>query len=514
MNKITTLLKGSRCPLIIYMNKRETASVESVETNVFQDKTNGFSLVTNVTAPKSIVGGTDNPVKIGGISEQIDVASFLASEEISHMVDSEGNHVYMDVELAFDLAGESIHSMLTGNVVTIAYADDADEGESEDDSDEEEIEIDMSEDSEDDSSDESEDGEEDDSSEDMGEDVDDTEVMEDSDDEVDIDMTEEDVSEDDSSEEDSDSEELTEDGEEMAENDVEEDMSSEDDSADDSEDMSEEEEPSVEAVAEEDIEVSMLDMVDASKTIRLVATASDSSEIAAFVGGIPVGKLALADASETASFLYSDSKKLFLTFKDRFLHAAKTGNYDELASLGFSPYTAKTKVSALVGKYIEQETASVHSEIAAERGVGIERHKKVVNLAMVGILKGLYDKSNNPLVKEVSSLLRQSGHQAPEQTARRALVNAAGEFAKAVFARADELAKESDSYLNGIADTVASADFKSSDSETVDPGRVTTLFGGPKREMASEEGFVDQTTSTNKIAGKYDKIVAGLGRRF
>lgn len=507
MNKITTLLKGSRCPLIIYMNKRETASVESVETNVFQDKTNGFSLVTNVAAPKSIVGGTDSPVKIGGISEQIDVASFLASEEISHMVDSEGNHVYMDVELAFDLAGESIHSMLTGNVVTIAYADDADEGESEDDSsDEEEIEIDMTDESEDDSSDESED---------MGEDVDDTEVMEDSDDdEVEIDMTEEDVSEDDSSEEDSDSEELTEDGEEMAENDVEEDMSSEDDSADDSEDMSEEEEPSVEAVAEEDIEVSMLDMVDASKTIRLVATASDSSEIAAFVGGIPVGKLALADASETASFLYSDSKKLFLTFKDRFLHAAKTGNYDELASLGFSPYTAKTKVSALVGKYIEQETASVHSEIAAERGVGIERHKKVVNLAMVGILKGLYDKSNNPLVKEVSSLLRQSGQQAPEQTARRALVNAAGEFAKAVFARADELAKESDSYLNGIADTVASADFKSSDSETVDPGRVTTLFGGPKREMASEEGFVDQTTSTNKIAGKYDKIVAGLGRRF
>lgn len=509
MKKITTLLKGSRCPLIIYMNKRETASVESVETNVFKDETNGFSLVTNVAAPKSIVGGTNNPVKIDGISESIDVASFLASEEISHMVDSEGNHAYMDVELAFDLAGESIHSLLTGNVVTIAYADDADEDESTD--------VDMSDDSEDESTDmESEDdsedkGEDDSSEEEDGEDVDiDLDMSDDSDesdDDADMsdDTSEEEVEEDDS-------EELTEDGEEMAENDVEEDMSSEDDSDDVSDDSEEDE--AVEAVAEEDIEVSMLDMVDASKTIRLVATVADSSEIAAFVGGIPVGKLALADASETASFLYSDSKKLFLTFKNRFLHASKTGNYGELASLGFSPYTAKTKVSALVGKYIEQEAASVRGEIASERGASIERHKRVVNLAMVGILKGLYDKNANPLVKEVSSLLRQAGHQAPEQTARRALVNASGEFAKTVFARADELAKETDAYLNGIADTVASADFKASDSETIDPGRVTTLFGTPRPEVASEEGFVAPTTSTNKTAGKYDKIVAGLGRRF
>lgn len=503
MKKISSLMKGSKCPLMIYLNQKETASASSITTNVFRDKANGFPLVTNITAPKSIVGG-EAPVKVVGVSQDIDVASLLSDETIQHMVDSENNHVYMDVELAFDLNGEKFISPLTGNEVTLKYAESADEADDADES-----EDDSSEDTSEDESD-SEDNSEDDS-DDSADEADEVETVSSAEDiPAETDESEEESTDDMSMEDDSTSEDdsSSDDEEEMA--------NPEENAEDDSEkpegmsDSSEDEDAG--DIGSEEIEVSMLDMADPSKAIRLVSLTNDYSEIAAFIGDTPVGSLRQDRASESASFLYQDPKKLFGTFKDRFKHVAKTGKFDELASLGFEPYVAKATVSEYVNKFIEQETAAVREEIASERSTGIDRHKKVVNLAMVGIFKGLYDKATNPLVKEISSLLRQAGHQSPEASVRRALVASAPEFAKVLFARADELAKEDDAYLNGITDTVASADFKSSESEeTANLGRVTTLFGAT-REAASEEGFVSQSDKKPTVR-RFDKLVAGLGRR-
>jgi len=169
-------------------------------------------------------------------------------------------------------------------------------------------------------------------------------------------------------------------------------------------------------------------------------------------------------------------------------------------------------VSSIVDSYIAQEVAAIRKEIAAERSTGTERHKRVVSLAMVGICKGLFDKSSNPLVREVASLLRQSGHLSPEIAARRVLTNTAGEFTKLVFERADDLASKDDAYLNGIQDTVKSADFKAADEETTEKlGNVTTLFSGNQNENASD-GFVD-SFAPKKTANRFDRLVAGIGNR-
>lgn len=497
MKKIADLLRESNFPLMIYLNQAETASAAEVVTSAFKDKKAGYTFVTNLTEPKSLAGESAAPVKIEGVEQKIDVASLTTSNDVALMIDSEGNRAYVGMELAFDLAAEvSFKSPITGNEVTLAYVESADE----------------------DTSTEGESEGEDESTEEDTSDSDDT-GAEDSEgeDEIITVNSVEDVPADDEgeSEDEGEDDSLEGDDEDTSEDDESEDEEMADKPADTSTEEDAGEEEDVNEVKDSEVEVSLLDMADDTKAIRLIPLAQDNSEIAVFVGGLPVGSLAQTKAVESAAFLYDEPKKLFHTFKDQFKHAAKNGSFGELAKLGFEPYVGKTTVSALVEKYIAQETASVRAEIATERTGGTERHKRIVKLSMVGILKGLHEKGMNPLVKEVSSLLRQAGHQSPELAARRAMHKASGEFAKVVFERADALEKESDDYLNGITDTVAQAEFKAGEGESTEGdvgSKVTTLYGGEKQETASEgfhSSFAPKKTEGNKFSG----VVAGIGQR-
>lgn len=476
MQKIQSALAKSECPLLLFIDdKKETAKDARIVARYYKEPNSGLGFVTNVANPKALteVGSAQEPNP--ELTNEVTVNELT---QLDRMKDSEGNIAYVDPELAFDLAsGEEFYSPLTGNKITLAFANDEEEDDStESESDEEE---------EDDTSDE--DNSEDDSNGEESEDSDEDDSSEEDEDSEDVDMSDLDAEDDSESEEDEDeSEEESEEEEEESEE----------------EDASEDNKP--EEVVQEAVEVSMLDVADTSKSLQVIST-GNGSEYAVFVGDMFVGKLKQVDAVETAAFLYRDGHKLYRTFKDRWMHCAKAGKFDELASLGFVPAKVNVNINELTLRTIAQMVAEKVEQASTEQASYKERTNKVLSLAMVGIAKGVFVREN-PLTTEIASVLRRSGIQNAEAQARKILAKSAPGFASAVIEQANELEQQSDAYLNGVSETVSKADFKSTEEQTSDIGQLTTSFGGApaldeKKEVASFVPSKDGQPKGNKYAG-------------
>lgn len=462
MPNIKAVLSASKCPLFLFINDKETASDTVIKGRYFKEPSSGVGFVTNLEKAYSITENSNaqevNPELVNEITVE-DLA------ELDRMKDSEGNIIYMDAELAFDLSSmkNPFHSPLTGKDILIDYAND-----------EEEEEEDTSEDTPTDEEDDSSEGD------DQEEEID-----------VEIDVT-------DLEDEDSDGNEEDESEDDVENLSDEEDESSEDDDQED--DAEEQEEDTEKDSLQESVEVSMLDLVDSGKKLRVVSLGNN--ELACFVGELHVGTLKQTEARETASFLYADGNKLFHTFKDQWQRCSKTGKYDELASLGFVPSIVKVSINDLTLRAMARQVSEEVEKASVDQSSYKKRIGSLLSLAMVGIAKGVFVR-DNPLTKEIATVLKRAGYPAAEAQARRILAKAAPGFAEAVLEQATGLETKSDAYLNGVTETVSKADYKSTEEETSDVGLLSTQFGGePPVEEKEVASFIPHVTKHKKPTGE------------
>lgn len=160
MNKVLESLAEASSPLMVFVPRKEVASDQKFKLNVFE-AASGYKLVTNLQSPKSLI--ENDTLKAVNASTVVSFKELSSDDSVAEMKTSEGDTVYMDIALAFDLADEKIISPITGKAITLTYASDEEETPSEDTTEEDTLDTEgESEDSETESEDDSEDTSEDD----------------------------------------------------------------------------------------------------------------------------------------------------------------------------------------------------------------------------------------------------------------------------------------------------------------------------------------------------------------
>lgn len=516
-------LREASTPLMVFVPNGETASTK-IKLRVFEGANKDYVLVTNLAKPKSIVAG-DSLNEIAGVSETIDLKTLSNDTSVAEMVTLEGETVFVDAALAFDLLGTEIAHPVTGKPTILSYASDESEDEEDDFSEDSEEDMsgdagDISEEEEDDSSDEmasddeeedtSEDESEDESEEDMSEgDSEDESVEGDDSEEASDDESEEDMSEDESEDEsfEGDSEEEPVDDTSDEEEDAKKACAGDGEDCED--DSCDEEDDSEAPVEDTEVEVSSLDLVDTNKAFRLVASTNSGDEFAVFCGDSHVGTLRRNNANEAAASLYAQSAKLFSAVKPAIIEAANTGDYASLSNMGFTPVTHKFKVKSLLSKYIAREVAGIAKNSKDEIASANDRSKQVVVLASLGLFKGAFS-GKLPFITELASTLAAAGVANAETVVRKVLASNAETTTRVIFEQANELAANSDDYLTGLRDSLKKADFTVSATTPNNTGPVTTVFS--RGETASVSGVIDHSR-TQKPANRFSRLVHGLSNR-
>lgn len=273
-----------------------------------------------------------------------------------------------------------------------------------------------------------------------------------------------------------------------------------------------------EVVAEQTVqEVNAASLVDGGN-LKLVALASDHSEIAVFKGDTHVGTLKRSRASEVAAPLFDDGVKLASAFKPVFAANLDKQESGELAAYGYKPVVFKVNTSVLFDKRLEKEVATVKADADNTVKTRTDSMASLLELAFVGINKGVFEAPESTLASEIAKVLKRNGVKGAEREARRILAETAHNYVQAGVAKAKELAGQSTDYVRGVTDMVAKAEFTVSNEETP-AGEVATVIStsllprtpAPAAEVASDEtvGFQRPAQTGNRYTG----LIKNLGRR-
>lgn len=513
---IKETVKDVASPLVVFLSKGEVAS-QKTKLRAFSN--GDVSFVSNIDKLHDPISGGHLPV-IDNSEQVIEKAGFLQLDNLITMRCSACNTLAgVDPDLAFALAEEPIHAFCCGQEATLAY-EESDDDTSSDEEDFSDEELDDSDFSDDDSEDEEFDS------------VDDTEEVEDDSDDVEeasaedpapAPVVEETIEAVTSAEKApvvvdptvASEQEPVEEQPAVTEQTTEVQASTEEAPAI-VEPASEQpvEEPAVIEQPTENVEqeVHAVSLVDETAHVKLVTLTTDNSEIAVFVGGTHVGTLARKHASEVAAPLFDNGQKLVSAFKPVFNANRSNQTSGELAAYGYTPVTFKVNTSVLFDKRLEKEVAKVRAEANVETATKIDSMSALLELAFIGINKGIFEVKKNELVSEIASLLKRNGIANPERETRRILATCAHNYVKAGVEKAKELANNSEDYNRGITEMIAKSDFSVTEEETKTEVASVSAFAAPRKpEIASDEvvGFRSQQSKGNR----FQSLISGISNR-
>lgn len=455
--ELAETIKDCSSPVMMFLSKGEVASKKTV-LRAFSDG-NGLNLVSNITKVYNIATGDLLPY-IEKSEQECSGESFDQLDSLITMRTDTDVVIGVDPDLAFALGGEVAYCPISGKETTFHYM---------------EVE---------------------EASEQASEDEDDFESVDDSlnsDDEDLSDEEEEVIFNDDEADEDEAVEEVTDIDPEPEE------ASEEQPQTEAIETVVEETPVAPEEASEAVQEVPAMAIADENANLKLVTLTNDNSEIAAFVGEVHVGTLRKSRASETAAPLFSDGSKLVSAFKPVFNLNRNNQSSSELAAYGYAPVTFKVNVGDLFNKRLEKETASVNEQAAAKVRSSVSDMARLIELAFVGINKGMFD-CKHDLATELASMLKRNGVKNPEREVRRVLAKSSHGYIKAGVEKATELSSKSDDYIRGIAETISKSEFVGSTDELVEVAYV------PPVSTLEVAEFVGNRTPTKKPANKYAKL--------
>lgn len=441
-------IKDSSSPVVVFLSKGEVASQK---TSLKAFSNGDISIVSNIDKLFDPVEGGNLPV-IETSAQSVEGDTFNQFDSLVTMKCRECSAIAgVDPDLAFALSGEDLHCLACGKESAYAYDEEVASDETSDD--------------------------------DLG-----------------------DVNEETSEDEEDLGDDLTSDDETSDE---------EEEEFDDVEDTSDEETEEVATVVDEVVqppvnveapieapavvaevvehEVMAASLADENAAVKLITMTGDNSEIAVFVGATHVGTLRRTMASEKAAPLFDNGQKLVAAFKPVF--NANRGNQKsgELANYGFSPVSFKIDVAKTFETKLADETAKVQAKADAEVATKIGNMTTLIELAFVGINKGMFE-GKNDLAGEIASLLGRNGVANPEKEARRILAKHSHNYVRSGVEKAKELSNHSPEYLRGITETISKSEFSVSDATSSEVASISTaMIPAPRVREVAHEDFVGKT---------------------
>ena len=170
----------------------------------------------------------------------------------------------------------------------------------------------------------------------------------------------------------------------------------------------------------------------------------------------PVAVLRKENASAGAQSLWNKPVELRNAYR-----ASLSGDRTvALAQLGGKILTHSTNVAAVVAERIAtRETAAV-TEFAAERASQVARFRQCLEVAALGINKGMFGgKFTNPVAAELANVLNVNGVREPQAIVRASMIQSMPSLLELVLEKAMELNEQSEDSLAATANLVGTAEF-------------------------------------------------------
>lgn len=236
------------------------------------------------------------------------------------------------------------------------------------------------------------------------------------------------------------------------------------------------------------VKVSVAETVDPEiSAVRLVNLSDNSnSELAVFVGGAHIGTLYRNRASEKAAALFNNGTQLFQAFKPTLLQNYAEQASAELAKFGYVPTTVEVQVGELFQRRLDREVAKVTVKAETASADRIGDMMSNLELAFVGLNKGLL-KGENDLAVAIASTLRRAGVVNPERSARHLLAHNSKGYIRSALEHAKIFNGKSAEYLNGMTQTLANADFVVNETEVENKETVISTLMDPGVKVKQEE---------------------------
>jgi hypothetical protein len=171
----------------------------------------------------------------------------------------------------------------------------------------------------------------------------------------------------------------------------------------------------------------------------------------------PVAVLRKESASAGVQTLWGKPSEIRNTYR-----AAISGANREtaLAQLGGSILRHSTKVATVIAERVATQETAAASEIAAERASFTDTFKQCLELAALGIAKGMFGKDfTNPVAAELAQVLETNGVRQPAAIVEASMILSMPTLLERMFKKASELADASDEVRTAQAELIGNAEF-------------------------------------------------------
>lgn len=221
------------------------------------------------------------------------------------------------------------------------------------------------------------------------------------------------------------------------------------------------------------------DLVEAAPAADVVVASDDT--VIEYVATIPANlsiDAELVPVSETAFYVVQDDAPVAVLRKEnasagaqslwhkpvelRNAYVASLSGDREvaLASFGGKILTHSTNVAGVVAERIARSESAAAVEIAAERSNVTSKLNQCLEIAAVGVIKGMFGaKRINPIAAELAGVLEVNGVRDPRAIVTASMLQSSPKFIATILEVANELMAESEDALSAKAELVGNSDF-------------------------------------------------------
>ncbi len=187
----------------------------------------------------------------------------------------------------------------------------------------------------------------------------------------------------------------------------------------------------------------------------------------------------------------------------------------ELKDIGFQAIPVTVPVSSVLVEQnqasIDAQAASAVAEATATMESAASKVNKLVEIASIGMAKGIIDTPGNTFVKDLAKILATAGVKDAAELAGELMTKSFGSFVKSAVEQAKELSKKGPDYVAGMAQTIATASYtpvEVAKSDVVISSAIAGAFT-PTRQVAEVASHVQTPEKRVNIQG----VFARMGRR-
>lgn len=231
----------------------------------------------------------------------------------------------------------------------------------------------------------------------------------------------------------------------------------------------------------------------------------------AFYKGLPVATARVNDLAEKNRCMFDGGE-----LGSAIVASAKhVGVKNILKDMGFVGIKHQVSIAREVDQRVQKEVASVKTALAASHAEYQERFMAALATAAIGMNRGFFADTTNPLKAALASALTTAGVRNAETMINNAFKNSADSYHKTLFAKASEILTKPSEVQEGLAKAVLNMNYMTETSVSSNANALEDRLSdlGQTAVASTVEAAAVPTAPQGTMLNRITSAVSGLGRR-